>query len=153
MAAISSEARSNSSSDSTGVPSKGNSRVISSHERQPPPQLPERPVEDVQPRLVEPRLERQPTHDIGLDVVQHVVVGVVRDSQVRNDLVERPAVRRPVGPARDDLIKRLPDQALLTMMTCMSLGPCAGLTIVCSISAVRDGPETMLTVRGIWPCP
>ena len=30
------DARSNSSSDSTGVPSKGRSRVISSHERHPP---------------------------------------------------------------------------------------------------------------------
>ena len=35
IAAISSEARSNSSSDRTGVPSKGRSRVISSHERHP----------------------------------------------------------------------------------------------------------------------
>ena len=34
--AISSDARSNSSSDSTGVPSNGSSRVSSSHERQPP---------------------------------------------------------------------------------------------------------------------
>ena len=33
---ISSDARSNSSSDSTGVPSNGSSRLISSHERQPP---------------------------------------------------------------------------------------------------------------------
>ena len=36
IAAISSEARSNSSSESTGVPSNGRSRVISSHERHPP---------------------------------------------------------------------------------------------------------------------
>ena len=36
MPAISSETRSNSSSDSTGVPSNGRSRVISSHERHPP---------------------------------------------------------------------------------------------------------------------
>ena len=35
IAAISSEARSNSSSESTGVPSKGRSRVISSHDRHP----------------------------------------------------------------------------------------------------------------------
>ena len=35
MPAISSVTRSNSSSESTGVPSKGRSRVISSHERQP----------------------------------------------------------------------------------------------------------------------
>jgi hypothetical protein len=33
---ISSDARSNSSSDSTGVPSNGSSRLISSHDRQPP---------------------------------------------------------------------------------------------------------------------
>jgi hypothetical protein len=36
MPAISSEARSNSSSERTGVPSNGSSRLISSHERQPP---------------------------------------------------------------------------------------------------------------------
>src|ERR1019366_6678465 len=34
--ALSSDARSNSSSESTGVPSNGSSRVSSSHERQPP---------------------------------------------------------------------------------------------------------------------
>ena len=33
------------------------------------------------------------------------------------------------------------------------LGPCAPMTIVCSISAVRDGPLMRFTVRGILPLP
>ena len=39
------------------------------------------------------------------------------------------------------------------MMTCMFFGPWAGLTMVCSMSAVRDGPEIMFTVRGMLPSP
>ena len=34
---------------------------------------------------------------------------------------------------------------------CTRNGPCAPSTIVCSISPVRDGPEIMLTARGIMP--
>ena len=38
-----------------------------------------------------------------------------------------------------------------TTITCTRYGPCAPSTMVCSISPVRDGPDTKLTARGSSP--
>ena len=74
-----------------------------------------------------------------------------------------PASRRRAVPSR--LAKNTSAQSLVrakraklfaasnypTSTICSRRGPCAPSTIVCSMSPVRDGPETMLTARGVAP--
>ena len=45
-------------------------------------------------------------------------------------------------------INSLPYVQEFTSMTCTRYGPCAPKVSVCSISAVRDGPEMKFTARG-----
>ena len=85
-----------------GLTGRGRSRrAAAAQEREPRPLLPACSVEDVEAGLRKPRAQRQVAHDSGLDLVEHLSARAVGHGQMRDDLVERAAVRWRLRPCRD----------------------------------------------------